>query len=485
MASTTTSKHFRPNFTFSVLTSFLLLLTACQPLHISIPVQGLPTPNITHATQSAKSNRTPTPTQEPISQLGVNPDDLHGITLSFWHPWSRETAVTLNLLVNEFNETNDWGIQIDSANQGGYDEVNEKIQLALNKGNLPHLVVGYSYQTLTWVEIRNIFLDLNPYVDDPFWGLTEDEQKDFFPAYWDSGEIEGVRLGIPAQSSGQVLFYNTTWAKELGYKSPPDTPDQFQKQACAAFQANQQDDDLENDKTGGYIISTNYATNLGWIYAFGAEILVPDGKGYEFDKPEIKATYNFLRGLYDDGCAWLSENEGTVDEFASRKGLFAAGSIADIPLQAKAFTMAGNADEWTVIPFPSSETKPVILVYGPAFNLLQSTPEEQLASWLFVKWLVSPENHLRFVQATQTLPVQVSVLEELNKKSAESPQWTAALELLPLARHEPSIQSWMTVRWAVSDASKQLFQWYFEASQIPTLTKLLDKTAADLNIKTK
>jgi len=62
------------------------------------------------------------------------------------------------------------------------------------------------------------------------------------------------------------------------------------------------------------------------------------------------------------------------------------------------------------------------------------------------------------------------------------PQWAAALELLSRARSEPMFQSWGTVRWALGDASTQLFRSYFTVDQVPTLLAYLERVAADLHI---
>jgi uncharacterized membrane protein len=49
---------------------------------------------------------------------------------------------------------------------------------------------------------------------------------------------------------------------------------------------NKTDADPKNDGTGGWIISTDYASTLGWIEAFGGEVTRPDGKGYRLSIPE-------------------------------------------------------------------------------------------------------------------------------------------------------------------------------------------------------
>jgi multiple sugar transport system substrate-binding protein len=185
--------------------------------------------------------------------------------------------------------------------------------------------------------------------------------------------------------------------------------------------------------------------------------------------------------LYDSGCAWLSESEPPEAEFASRQGLFSTGSVSGIPHQAQTFERLANDDEWRVIPFPSSQQNPSLPVYGPSFVVFQSTSEEQLASWLFIKWLLSPQNQARLVEVTGSFPLQSAALEHLEPYAGFHPQWAEAVELLPGAQAEPALASWSLVRWALYDASTQLFRYYFVIDQVPSLIGLLDQTANDLN----
>jgi ABC-type glycerol-3-phosphate transport system substrate-binding protein len=330
-------------------------------------------------------------------------------------------------------------------------------------------------------------VDLQPYVEDPKWGYSLDEQADFYPVFWDQDVFDGRRLGIPALRSGQVLYYNTTWAKELGYPAAPVLPEQFQEQACAAASTKRKDADPQNDSTGGWIVSADYPLLLGWIYSFGGEIIKNPEPGlgetvYQFNTPQVEETFTFLKDLYDQGCAWLAESQYPEAEFAARMGLFSAGSVSDIPYQAEAYRQSGNRDEWTVIPFPSPSLLPGLDVYGPSYVMLPSGNKEQMASWLLIKWLSEPENQARMVEATGAFPLRASTLTYLDAYQSRYPQWAAALKMLPTARNEPAFQSWSTVRWSLSDAGTQLFRSYFTIDQVPRLIEFLEKTAADLHI---
>jgi ABC-type glycerol-3-phosphate transport system substrate-binding protein len=388
----------------------------------------------------------------------------------------------MSSLIEDFNKTNQWDITVNATTLNSPDEMQEHMELAIEEGSPPDITVAYLYQAAAWD--GDLLVELDDYVDDPIWGFTPDEQDDFFPIFWKHDKLEGVRLGIPAHRSAQMLYYNSTWAEELGFHRPPSTPAQFKQQACAAAKAVKEDENPENDTRGGWIISTNYAAVLGWLFAFEGQVTDPKGDVYLFATPEVEEALSFLRELFEQGCAWLPEGElGDVSEreFANRFGLFSTGSLTDIPYQEEAFADAKSVDEWSVLSFPSYDNQAAITVYGPSYFILKSTPEKQLASWLLIQWLASAENQAKLIKASGGFPLKASVLEIIDEGIPPLDQWIMAVDLLPRARAEPNLPSWRTVRWTVNDVAIQLYRWYFTMEQLPATIKLFDKTANELH----
>lgn len=436
------------------------------------------------ATEAPQPEATEAPAEEVATGPGgVTAADLQGVKVEFWHVWSRGVGEELQRMVDEFNATNEWGITVEAINQGGYGEMFDKMNAAINSGELPDIVVGYQNQMAAWDLAGDIIADMNEYVNDPVFGLTEEEQADFYPVFWSQDVINGKRLGMPVLRSGQYMFYNVTWAKELGFDGPPTTPDEFYEQACAAYQANLNDDNPDNDGTGGWVVNSGASAILGWIWAFGGDVVDENGM-YKFNTPEAEEALRYLKKLFDDGCAWISESRYPNPEFATRQALFTTSSQAGIPYQLKAFEDSGVTDEWTLIPFPSATGTPVINVYGPSFAMVRSTPEEQLAAWLFIKWFVSPENQAKWIEASGYFPTRKSTEPLLDEYKANNPQWAAAVEWFQsdqtLKKFEPRDASWSAVRSAVGEHASRIFQPDFNADDIPALLEELQTTAEEL-----
>jgi multiple sugar transport system substrate-binding protein len=470
--------------------SWVSLLICCGLYLAGCTQSPAPAPQRTRVSTGSEApgpgRRTPTPspvapTPQPTSAIQVAPLDLRGLQLTFWHPWSGGAASALAELVSEFNAQNEWGIQVNSIYRGNFDDLYNQVITATGSANAPDLTLAYPYQAQAY-DTKAKLADLNLYLQDPRWGLSSAQLAGIYPAFLEPGLSGDRRLGFPALRSAQVLYYNQGWARQLGFDQPPATPDEFHRQACAAQQANLRDSQSDNDHTGGWVISTDYPDMLGWMYAYGAQVYRP-GDGYQFNTPQVAQAFRFLRGLYDDGCAWLSEDQTPESDFAARRALLAIGSLDSLPAMAGALDLAHNADPWSVLPFPSSQGQPAIDVYGPDYVILARQPAKALAAWLFIRWMSDPHNQARFAQASSSLPLSQGALQEAQNLAGSYPAWLAALKLIPDAHAEPPLPSWSTVRWAVGDAGTQLFRYYFTVDQVPALVKLLDETAAELNAR--
>ena len=464
-----------------------LLLAACgrAPTPSVLPSQENPT-NIS-ATTPTSTSKSPSATPEkvttPGAALAVNPGGLQGLKLRFWHVWSGEAGAVLEELVEAFNAENEYGIQVATSRLANYNDLYGKVEAALAADDPPHVAVGYNYQLLIWAQASDAVLDLAPYVSDSQWGLEESEQADFYPTFWEQELAGGFRFGMPALRFAEVMAYNLSWAEELGFSSPPGTTAEFQRQACAAAQANNADDDPENNGTGGWAINTGPATTISWLYAFGSQAVQPGGRGYQFNTPESAAAIAYLMDLSAGGCAWQPSSDYAEGEFAGRQALFITVSTADLPFIKAAMDSGEYQDEWALLAFPSAAREKTLDVFGPALAVFRSTPEEQLASWLLVKWLLAPPNQARWAAATSALPTRTSTLALMEDYAAANPQWAQAALLLPHAKPEPAFASWSVVRWAVGDVGTQTFRFYFTSERIEAMLDLLDETAAELHAR--
>jgi multiple sugar transport system substrate-binding protein len=447
-----------------------LILSACQTPS---------SPGLSTSTPGVIATKTPATTNTPVveSRLGVRAEALNGLIVDVWHAWYGAPSSLFESQVEEFNSTNPWGIVVRAKSYQNFTELYEQASAAVNGPNRPDVVVGLPEYAVEW-NTQEAVLDLNPYVSDPLYGLSNAEIADFPSVFWKQDQVGGVRLAMPAQRTARLLLYNQTWANELGFDEPPATSAEFEERACKANQTMRSDADPQNDGQGGWLIDTQPMTGLSWLLAFGGG--AQESSGFRFLTPEnIRAT-RFVKGLEEDGCAWKTQNITPLSKFVDRSALFATASLEDLPDLARAFASAGSTDKWTVLPFPGPADS-ALVVYGSSYILLNSDDPDQLAAWLFVRWLLSPENQADWVNSVGYFPLQASTMSLLADYAAGHPQWAEAVNLLPQGRTTPELAAWRTVRVALGDGFTFMFRVDTPVGQVPTILAQMDAVVTDLS----
>ncbi len=448
----------------------VLIVSACQSSAPENPSVSPP--------QNLAPNETTTPPTppSPVSRLNVEADALQGITVDVWHPWRGPEASLFEQQVQDFNRINPWGISVQAEGMQTYTELFERISPTIYGPDRPDVVISLPEHALIWDEDEAV-LDLNPYVNDPLFGLSDTEISDFPTVFWAQDEVNGKRYGVPAQRTGRFILYNLTWAKELGFDDPPASADQFKQQACAGNKSKLSDEDPQNDGTGGWLVDTHPMTALSWLLSLGGSVIEEDG--FRFLTPENIDAFRFVKGLSESGCAWKSTAEDPISKFADRSALFATASLEELPGVAREFAQAENSDEWTILPFPGHSNS-VFVIYGSSYIQFKSDDEDQLAAWLFIRWMLQADNQAKWVQSTALFPLRASAMNYLSDYSASHPQWALATSLIPQGRLTPQLPEWKTVRVMLGDGFNQMFRVDVPTGQVPAILAQMDAIVTDL-----
>ena len=452
-----------------ILLLFIFLLTACQP-------SSAPTASTSVPSTPTKAP-IPTTTPIPVSNFDVEEVELQGVEIEVWHAWFGAPAALFDLQIAKFNEENPWGINVSAKYQGSYNALFNEISDALENSERPQIIVALVDQIPVWSELGAI-KNLTLYMDDPVWGMTTAEQTDFPSVFLEQDQHDGAQIALPAQRTARFLLYNQTWGEELGFDAPPLSFDEFEEQACTANKAKRADEDFENDGKGGWIVDMDSNTVLAWMQGFGGSPLDDTGN-YQFISAENIDALKGLKKLYDKQCTWLSTADTPYEQFAERSALFISAGMEEFPEISRSFAKANSRDEWKVIPFPGEE-EGAFITYGASYALLETDDAEALASWLFVKWMLTAQNQAKWTKSTALFPLRISALEELSDYEKENPHWGEAVDLMSQAGTYPQLASWRSVRYLLGDGFEYIYRFDMQAGSVAAVLAQMNTTAQAL-----
>lgn len=350
------------------------------------------------------------------------------VDLTFWYAYTGVVQEANEQLVKTFNETvgAQKGIRVTAAYQGGYPELNQKLQASFVTGDAPDVFV-MEVGTTGAFAANGLIEPLDPLVKKDAFDLS-----DFQEGIMGNCRYAGKVFGLPYMTSTSLLYLNTTVLKNAGLDpSGPKTWDDLARY-CKTVK----------EKTGLYGLTL---VSNAWFYeAFllesGTSVLSDDESRSNVDNDAALSAVKFFKDLRDAGyIRILSSAEGSKMSadimnqkcamwFYSTAGITTYMGIA----KANGFTM-----DTCFMPKRSS--------YGTSTggsNLVisaKSTKQEKAAAWEFVKWMTERDQTAYASSKTGYMPSRRSAIEapSMQKLYAAMPQFKVAIDQMAYARKRP------------------------------------------------
>jgi len=407
-----------------------------------------------------------TATPEPLD--AISQIDPTGQEIVFWHVSTKKHEEVLLAMIEECNATNEWGIKVVPEYGGYYGDIYKKIMAALAAGEPPDLAVAYSNQAADY-GLNGDVVALDDYVASTKYGLTKEDLEDIFPAFLAGDRnpaYDNKLMSFPPNRSMEVMFYNLTLLKQAGYEGPPTTWAEFEEMSKAVTA-------LGGDVLGGYAYSGGASNFATYVFTRGGDI-IKDGKAV-FNSPAAVEAMTLLQRMFQEGTAYQpAEKYGDQTDVSSNKAAFALGSTAGLKYWVSAFETNAPDSEWGIIPPPHDTPDPVVDIYGPSVCVFKTTPERQLASWLFIRWFTEKEQTAKWAEDSSYFPVRASAAAEMTDFFASKPMYAQAWSWVKYGRTEPNIPGWQEVRGIIGDAMTAIIN----GADVQTT---LDKAVEDAN----
>ncbi len=392
----------------------------------------------------------------------VDKVDLKGKTVQvdFWHVQTKQNEDALKKIAADFNAANP-GITVTPQYIGDYNTIAQKIQVGIQAKQVPAMAVGYENNVANYQQ-ADALLDLTPYINSKNYGWTKDDLSDIFPGFLDRNiypDFKNQILSAPFTSSVLMMWYNADLLKSVGFNGPAKTWDEFKAQAAATVKAGKK----------GFPMRTDASVIDGMVFSFGGEVITPDNKKAKFDSPQALSALQVIEDMAKAGTAFTIDTKNNEDQsiFTNGDAPFFVGSSTgrayigaamqkdpNDPTKGDKFAWSG-----TVIPQGADNlNNPKTALYGANAIVFKSTPEKQLASWLFLKYFTSKDVTAYWSIQSGYLPVRKSAAESDAFKTFVSgkPLNRAAFDIAQDGKGEPQPAGWTKARTDIENAETQL-----------------------------
>jgi len=391
---------------------------------------------------------------------GIDPSNQ---TVVYWHQYSEDSSQgdTIAALIEEFNSTNEYGITVEAIHQGSYGPIEDLMNTAILSGELPNLVAGYANAVAGWAN-EGVVVDIDSLLNNPEWGIPEEEQTNLNFNMLDVNKLgfepfNGMRVAWANQNSVNVFYTNLDIVEALGFeRRAPETLAEFEEISCAAG---------ASEEYEGYPLDTFTSHFESFVAAEGGVIFDAETSEYVFESDAVVATMELFTRMLENGCAYLyAEAFQNTGDFSRGITPFAAGSSAGIPFIVADAAEAGMEDEWVVTAFPGAEgVGPTIQLFVPSQAILTSTPEAELATWLFVKFLAGVEQQTVWSGATGYFSIRNDVVITEEDFTEPRMPFTRFLEVQALLQDDmisvyssPGLPSYSAVRGIVPNVVSEI-----------------------------
>ncbi len=388
--------------------------------------------------------------------------DLKGKTVQvdFWHVQTKQNEDALKKIAADFNAANP-GITVTPQYIGDYNTIAQKIQVGIQAKQVPAMAVGYENNVANYQQ-ADVLLDLTPYINSKTYGWTKDDLSDIFPGFLDRNiypDFKNQILSAPFTSSILMMWYNADMLKSVGFNGPAKTWDEFKAQAAAAVKAGKR----------GYPIRAETSDVDGMVFSFGGDVITADNKKGKFDSPQALAALQVIEDMAKAGTTFITDAPSNEDQtfFTNGDAPFFLGSSTGRAYIGAAMQKdpndptKGDKFAWngTVIPQgPDNVTTPKTSLYGANAIVFKSTPEKQLASWLFLKYFTSKDVTAYWSIQSGYLPVRKSAAESDTFKTFVNgkPLNRAAFDNAQYGKGEPQPAGWTKARTDIQNVETQL-----------------------------
>jgi ABC-type glycerol-3-phosphate transport system substrate-binding protein len=367
------------------------------------------------------------------------------ITITLWHAMGASNQALLEKYAASFKVKYPNVTVVIPAGVGNYDTLKTNMINAITANAMPNLVQAYPDHVAEYLNGKAV-LNLNPYINSTTWGLNgPDALSDIIESYLNENsqyDAVGTYYSLPFNKSTEVMIYNKTAFDALSLP----VPQTWQDIIAAAPALKVYGDAIAEAKVRAANPGLTEMALAPLITAAKA-LIVPasyDSTGNafitftrQFEGGYTALNFQTFKGEYlwvnnantTAAMQFLKDNKSIITlpefwdqqyastPFVNQQTFVTIGSSAGVRYNVPSSdpTTGQPVFQIGVAPVPYNALKPnakAVIQQGTNISLMKSgTAQQQLASWLFLKHLISIENTTDWAMQTGYLPVRTSAYE--------------------------------------------------------------------------
>lgn len=348
------------------------------------------------------------------------------IDVKFWHAMGKVNQEIIQDIIDSFEKLYP-NIHVTQTSLGDYTTLRDTITSGIPADELPTIAQTYPDHVALYLKGKAVS-ELNSYLactktvqladgtTDKI-GLTKAEQDEYISGFWAEGTIYdsiGTMYSIPFNKSTEVLYYNKTLFDKYKWQEPKTWEDVVA--ISEAFKATPECAALEKEgkKCAGFSYDSEANLFITLTQQWGGEYTKfgSNGKGeYAFNNAKSKAAIKFFSDNFEKGLLATTTYFGTnysSDAFKAGQIVMTLGSSAGASYNVP----SDGSFEVGVTTYPQHDaSNSQVIQQGTNVTLFKcSDPQEELAGWLFMKYLTNYESAYKWCTGTSYFPIRKDVL---------------------------------------------------------------------------
>ncbi len=303
----------------------------------------------------------------------------------------------------------------------------------------PNVCITYPDHIATYMTGENTVVKLDELMNDPEYGLGGSLVKfdspsfdELIPQYIGECQLSGEYYALPYMRSSEACYINKDMVEKLGYEIPEDLTWDFIWEVSDAAMAKNDDGTY---KVNGqkvlipFIYKSTDNMMIQMLKQLGADYSDPAGNIGIFSDTTRKILYEVSEHVRNGSFSTFKISSYPGNFLNAGQCIFAIDSTAGATWMGSHASHHDIAEdsivefETVVKPIPQYDpSEPYMISQGPSICLFyKSDPQEVLASWLFMQFLLTNEVQTAYAETEGYIPV--------TSKAQNSPEYKEYLSL--------------------------------------------------------